>query len=99
MARKRYTRQFKEEACRLVIDHGYTWEDAAGKLGVPQSTFDYWMQQRGRLSDGQSLPPGNSDDPKVLRARLRQLERRLRQAEMEKEILKKATAYFASQKR
>ena len=99
MARKRYTKQFKDEACRLVIDHGYTWEDAASKLGVPQSTFDYWMQQRGRLSDGEALPPGNSDDPKVLKARLRQLERRLRQAEMEKEILKKATAYFASQKR
>ena len=36
-----------------------------------------------------------SDDPKVLKARIRDLEAKLRRAEMEREILKKATAYFA----
>jgi transposase-like protein len=36
-----------------------------------------------------------SDDPKVLQARIRELEARLGRAEMEREILKKATAYFA----
>ena len=97
MARKRYSKQFKDEACKLVIDHGYTWEQAAGKLGIPQSTFDYWMQQRGRLLDGQVIP-GDSEDPKVLKARVRQLERQLRQAQMEKDILKKATVYFAGLK-
>jgi transposase-like protein len=38
-----------------------------------------------------------SDDPKVLNARIRELEAKLRRAEMERDILKKATAYFASQ--
>ena len=37
-----------------------------------------------------------SDDPKVLKAQIRELEAKLRRAEMEREILKKATAYFAS---
>ena len=99
MARKRYSKQFKDEACKLVIDHGYTWEQAAGKLGIPQSTFDYWMQQRGRLETEQSpLAVNGSDEPRVLRARIRELERQLRQAHLEKEILKKATVYFAGLK-
>jgi len=38
-----------------------------------------------------------SDDPKLLKARIRELEKRLKRSETEKEILKKATAYFASQ--
>ena len=82
----------------VSFDHGYTWKQAAQKLGVGQSTFDYWMQQRGRLRAGEVLPP-DSDDPRVLRLRVRQLERQLREAQVEKDILKKATVYFASQKR
>ena len=97
MARKRYSQQFKEEACKLVVDHGYTWKQAAQKLGVGQSTFDYWMKQRGRLRSDEPLP-ADSDDPRVLRLRIRQLERELREARMEKDILKKATVYFASLK-
>ena len=38
-----------------------------------------------------------SDDPQLLKTRIRDLEQRLRRAEMEREILKKATAYFAGQ--
>ena len=38
-----------------------------------------------------------SDDPKLLKNRIRELEKRLKRAELEKEILKKATAYFATQ--
>ena len=43
--------------------------------------------------DARSMP--ESDDPKVLNARIRELEAKLRRAEMERDILKKATAYFA----
>ncbi len=44
--------------------------------------------------DARSMP--ESDDPKILNARIRELEAKLRRAEMERDILKKATAYFAS---
>jgi transposase len=98
MARKRYSSQFKEEACRLVTEHGHTWKQAASKLGVGQSTFDYWMKQHGRLREGDVVPP-DSDDPRVLRMRIRQLEKQLRESTIEKEILKKATVYFASLKK
>lgn len=97
MARKRYSKQFKDEACDLVLKHGYSWDQASNKLGIPHSTFGHWMQKRGRLADGEALPP-DSDDPQILRARIRQLESKLRRSEMEKDILKKATAYFASLK-
>ena len=66
MARKRYSQQFKDEACRLVIDHGYTWCQAAKKLGIGQSTFEYWMRQRGRLREGDVLSP-DSDAAVTLR--------------------------------
>ena len=101
MPRKRYSLQFKVEACRMVTDQGYTWRQVAAKLGITRNTLEYWLKQRGRLEPGQSPLTGNdaSDEPRVLRTRIRELERQLRQVQLEKEILKKATVYFASQKR
>ena len=101
MPRKRYSLQFKDEACRMVTEQGYTWKQVAAKLGICQQTLEYWLKKRGRLAEGQ--PPvaveGSGDEPRLLRGRIRELERQLRQAQLEKEILKKATVYFASQKR
>jgi transposase len=101
MPRKRYSLQFKDEACRMVTEGGYTWKQVTAKLGIGKNTLEYWLRQRGRLAAEQSPLTGSdaSDEPRVLRARIRELERQLRQAQLEKEILKKATVYFASQKR
>ena len=98
MARKRYTTAFKDEACKLVTEQGYEIATAGKKLGVAEQTLRYWLVQRhweGPKAVG--LEQEESDDPKYLKARVRDLEQRLRRAEMEREILKKATAYFASQ--
>jgi transposase-like protein len=56
-------------------------------------TLRGWLAKR-HWKGVRAMP--DSDDPKVLKARIRELEARLRRAEMEREILKKATAYFAS---
>ena len=93
MARKVYDRQFKEEACKLVMERGYSVNKAAKELGIASMTLQYWLQKRGHNTPS----PPESDDPQVLKTRIRELERSLRRAEMEKEILKKATAFFASQ--
>lgn len=98
MARKRYTTAFKDEACKLVSEQGYEIAVAAKQLGVAEQTLRYWLVQRdweGPKAVG--LEHEESDDPKYLKARVRDLEQRLRRAEMEREILKKVTAYFASQ--
>ena len=96
MARKAYSQQFKEEACRLVMEQGYPPTKAAQELGVPLGTLETWLRKRGHRPAVQHVPP-DSDDPAILKARIRELEKSLSRAEMEKEILKKATAYFASQ--
>jgi transposase len=97
--RKRYTKPFKDEACRLVTDQKQEVAAAARGLGVAEQTLRYWLVQRGWSPDrGQvELPEGAQDDPRWLKARVRDLEERLRRAEMEREVLKKATAFFASQ--
>ena len=95
MARKVYDRQFKEEACKLVSERGYSVNKAANELGVASMTLQYWLRKRGHAPASASAPESN--DPQVLKTKIRELERSLRRSEMEKEILKKATAFFASQ--
>jgi len=98
VARKRYTTAFKDEACKLVSEQGYEIAAAGKQLGIAEQTLRYWLVQRGWEGPRAiGLEQQESDDPKYLKARVRDLEQRLRRAEMEREILKKATAYFASQ--
>ena len=89
---------FKDDACRLVMQQGYSPAKAATELGVAQMTLRAWLKARGWRGQQQVDAPDQSDDPKVLKAHIRDLAKRLAQAEMEKDILKKATAFFASQK-
>jgi len=92
---RRYARELKEQACALVISEGYTPANAGKQLGIPEMTLRLWLTKRN-WKGVRSMPDvPESDDPKVLKVRIRELEARLRRAEMEREILKKATAYFA----
>ena len=101
---KRYTRQFKEEAMDLVRERGYGVARAARDLGVPTTTLNMWLDKAGwvRPAEGPVDPDGvgsapPSQDPARLRLRVSELERQVKRLEMEKEILKKAAAYFANQ--
>ena len=97
-----YSKQFKEQAMRLVTDRSYTPTGAARELGIPTNTLNQWLRKAGWTKPEQGanqpvLPEALSDDPAVLKVRLRQLEAENRRLRMEKDILKKATAYFAGQ--
>jgi transposase len=98
-----YSRQFKEQAMRLVTERQYTPTAAARELGMPINTLFLWLRKAGwrppakQDSRAAVLPDTLSDDPAVLKVKLRQLEAEVRRLRMEKDILKKATAYFASQ--
>lgn len=91
---RRYTREFKEQAMDLVRVQGYEPTVAARELGMPFSTLNLWLKKAGWRGPG-SVPL--ADDPASLKARVSELEKQVRRLEMEKEILKKATAFFASQ--
>jgi transposase len=104
MAHKTYTQQFREQACRLVREEGYTAAHAAKSLGIPEGTLVYWLRRRGPADQRgafQGEPTARGDaaagDPKALQIQVRALQAQVRRLEMEKEILKKATAYFANQ--
>jgi transposase len=84
------------------MERSYTPTAAARELGMPINTLNQWLHKAGwkkpDKGDNQpALPDTLSDDPAVLKVKLRQLEEENRRLRMEKEILKKATAYFASQ--
>ena len=98
MARKHFSIEFQDQACRLVTEQGYTQKKAAKELGITDVTLRAWLDKRGLREPVEIVEPDyvGSEDPKLLKARIRELEKRLKRAETEKEILKKATAYFAS---
>jgi transposase len=98
-----YSKQFKEQAVRLVTGRQYTPTAAARELGMPDNTLRVWLDKAGwrpppkGANDPAPVPTSpDSDDPAVLKARLKELEAENRRLRMEKDILKKATAYFAS---
>ena len=99
MGRKSYSKSFKDEACRLVTEQKQAIASAAAGLGLPDQTLRYWLIQRGWSPEQSAVPEHlmESDDPRWLKTRIRDLEQKLHRAEMEREILKKATAFFAAQ--
>lgn len=96
--KQHYSIAFQDKACKLVTEQGYTQQKAADELGVTRITIQNWLKKRGLLKPLEVIEPdyAASEDPKLLKTRIRELEKRLRRSETEKEILKKATAYFAS---
>jgi transposase len=95
-AHRPYTRQFREQAVKLVID-GQDPTRTARELGMPPSTLMLWLNKAGWRKP-EPAGPLISEDPAVLKAQIRELQRQLKRSEMEKDILKKATAYFAGLK-
>jgi transposase-like protein len=91
---KRYSPEFKEEAARMVVDSSRPIAQVARELGVNDTTLGFWVKAYRQEHSGEELPLEMPD-----RARLRELERRNRELEMELAFLKKAAAYFAREHR
>ena len=91
--RKKYTQEFKEEAVKLVTEHGYQVSEASRNLGIHPNMLSRW--KREILDDDESLSgTGNLNDVQAELQRLRKENKRLK---MEREILKKAAAFFAKE--
>jgi transposase len=86
---KRHDKSFKVAAAKLVTEQGYAPKAAATSLGVPVNTLQYWVKVYGQR------PQAQAETIETLRLRVRELERQNQRLLMEKEILKKATAFFA----
>ena len=92
MARKVYTREFKDTAVRLARRDGVSVEKMAGELGIACWTLRRWLKEGDA-----SAAPAQAAEQVDLRHRVRQLESEVRQLRMERDILKKATAFFAKE--
>ena len=91
--RKRYTREFKEEAVKLIIEQGYRISEAARNLGVSENMLGRWKRElEGGGKDVSGLQGGTAMQAEV--NRLRKENKRLK---MEREILKKAAVFFAKE--
>jgi transposase len=91
--RKQYTKEFKHGAVRLVTDQGRSISDAASSLGIPAWSLSRWV--RAAKDEGQDAFRGNGNRTNQ-EQEIIELRRRVKQLEEEKEILKKAAAYFAT---
>jgi transposase len=85
---RRFTKEFAEEAVRLVQTSGRTQREIAGDLGIGLSTLVRWI---GRSRDRHAVDPTAESDVAAELKRLRRENEILRQ---ERDILKKATAFF-----
>ena len=92
--RKHYSKQFKIDAVKLVTEQGYNVSEAARNLGIHHSSLRRWKRQL-ETDGNQSFPgKGHMAPDKEELYRLRKENKRLR---MEREILKKAAAFFANE--
>ncbi len=87
---KQYSKEYKEEAVALVREQGYSVPDAAKSLGIASNMLYRWKERFEAQLEGKVL----SEDE---RSELGQLRKEVKTLRMEKEILKKASAFFAKE--
>jgi transposase len=92
-ARRKFTAEYKAEVVRLVLEGGKTVGQVSRELDLTESAVRHWVRQ-ARIDAGQG-PAGALTTAE--RAELVALRREAKQLRMEREILKKATAFFAKE--
>jgi transposase len=88
--RRRFSPEFKKDAVALVTEQGYSVAKAAQAVDVSENNLRRWMKELEQGAKGERL---NADE----RAELARLRRENKELRMEKEILKKASAFFAKE--
>ena len=94
--RKKYPKEFKLDAISLVLDQGYTRAEAAKSLGINANMLGRWVKEQ-QSDEGQAFRGNGKLTPE--QDEIRKLKTQVKRLEMEKEILKKATVFFAKETR
>jgi len=94
MTRKQYTKEFKLDAVRLVTEQGYTRAEAARNLGLNANMLGRWVQEL-QVDEAEAFR-GNGKLT-VEQQELRRLREENRRLKLEREVLKKAAAFFAKE--
>jgi transposase len=90
MSGKRYAEEFKIEAVKQITDRGYKIGEVAKRLGVTAKSLHNWTQKYGDTSAQHQTITGQQDE-------LRRVKAQLRRVTEERDILKEAAVYFASE--
>jgi transposase len=93
MQRRSFTKEFKREAAKLVIEQGYSAIEASRSVDVSLSAMKRWVKQLEQEYSGVT-PKSTALTPE--QQRIQQLEKRIKELESDKMILKKATALLMS---
>lgn len=91
----RYSKEFRSEAAKLVVEGGVSAYEASRQLSLPKSTLENWVRafKAGKLGD-----VGGPQRPLTeIELELDRVKRELAQVKQERDILKKAAAYFAKE--
>ncbi len=92
MSNEQFTEEFRIEAVKQVKEHGYRVKDVSERLGVSTWSLYQWIK-------AYSTPPAVRQADQEQAARIKRLESELRRVTEERDILKKAAAYFAKESR
>jgi len=95
---KRYNEEFKVEAVKLVTERGYSLTQAAKSLGVSVDSISKWKKRLEETSSPRIAFPGNGNMNAIDKEK-RILEKEIKKLQIERDILKKALAYFANPQR
>ena len=90
MSHQRYTPEFKDEAVRQVTEKGHSVQEVASRLGVSSHSLYKWVKAVRPSKEEQ-----RSDELLVAKKEILKLRAELRRVQEERDILKKAAAYFA----
>jgi len=91
--RRRFSDEFKRDAVQLVVAESYSFKDAAQAAGVSEKSLRDWHKKFAPAP----APCGEDATVEQLHDENKRLRKQLKRAELEREILKKATAYFAKE--
>ncbi len=87
---KQYSKEYKEEVVAVVLEQGYSVPEAAKSLGIASNILYRWKSKIESQPEGKSLSVDEREELKRLRKEVKNLR-------LEKEILKKARAFFAKE--
>jgi len=93
-SRKKYSKEFKLDAVSLVLEQDYSRAEAARNLGINAHMLGRWVKEY-QAEEEQSFRGNGKLTPE--QEKIRKLEAQVKRLEMERDILKKATAFFAAE--
>jgi transposase len=92
--RKKYSKEFKLDAVSLVLEQDYTRTEAAKSLGIDARMLGRWVKEH-QSNDGQAFRGNGKLAPE--QEEIKKLKAKVKRLEMERDVLKKATAFFAAE--